>query len=78
MLEHMRRRDYAYCVPATPAPGIERRPLLDFSSGYVERAAGHLPGQGSRRPWRLRQNYFLDYAAFRFGRLDDGVLQFGR
>lgn len=76
MLNHMRRRGYAYCVPAAPGPGIERRPLLDFSSGYVERAAARLPGQGSRRPWRLRQNYFLDYAAFRFGRLDDGVLQF--
>lgn len=76
ILNHMRRRGYACCVPAAPEPGIERRPLLDFSSGYVARAAGQMPGQGSRSPWRLRQNYFLDYAAFRFGRLADGVLQF--
>ncbi|KQN91977.1 FAD-containing monooxygenase EthA [Sphingomonas sp. Leaf67] len=76
VLDHMRRRGHDYCVPAAPGAGIERRPLLDFSSGYVQRAEARLPGQGSRSPWRLRQNYFLDYAAFRFGRLDDGVLQF--
>ncbi len=76
VLDHMRRRGYAYCVPAAPGAAIERRPLLDFSSGYVQRAEAQLPGQGSRSPWRLRQNYFLDYAAFRFGRLEDGVLQF--
>lgn len=76
MLGHMRRQGYDYCVPAAPAAGIERRPLLDFSSGYVQRAEAGLPGQGSRAPWRLRQNYFLDYMAFRFGRLADGVLRF--
>lgn len=76
VLNHMRRHGHDWCVPAAPDGSIERRPLLDFSSGYVQRAEAMLPGQGSRSPWRLRQNYFLDYAVFRFGRLADGVLQF--
>jgi len=36
------------------------------------------PAQGSRTPWRLRQNYFFDYLTLRFGRLADGVLAFRR
>jgi hypothetical protein len=32
--------------------------------------------QGSRRPWRVYQNYFLDMLITRFGAIADGVLQF--
>ncbi len=78
MLNHMRRHGYDICTPAPPAADVERRPLLDFSSGYVTRAASISPAQGSRAPWRLRQNYFLDYATLRFGALSDGVLRFAR
>ncbi len=77
MLNHMRRHGYDICIADAPEAGVERQPLLDFSSGYVQRAEPMMPGQGSRYPWRLRQNYFLDYMAFRFGRLADGVLRFG-
>ncbi|WP_294324197.1 NAD(P)/FAD-dependent oxidoreductase [uncultured Sphingomonas sp.] len=78
MLNHMRRLGYDICTPAPPGPDVERRPLLDFSSGYVTRAAAISPAQGSRAPWRLRQNYFLDYATLRFASLGDGVLHFAR
>lgn len=78
LLAHMRRHGHDWCAPAAPDATVERRPLLDFTSGYVQRAAPMMPGQGSRSPWRLRQNYFLDYLAFRFGRLDDGVMRFGK
>jgi hypothetical protein len=37
-----------------------------------------LPKQGSQRPWRLYQNYLLDMLALRFGRVDDGTLEFRR
>jgi len=35
-----------------------------------------LPKQGTRKPWKLNQNYLSDLATLRFGRIDDGVLQF--
>ncbi|KQM27992.1 MULTISPECIES: flavin-containing monooxygenase [unclassified Sphingomonas] len=78
MLNHMRRHGHDICLPTPPGPDVARRPLLDFSSGYVTRAAAISPAQGSRAPWRLRQNYFLDYATLRFGSLADGVLRFAR
>ena len=36
------------------------------------------PTQGSKRPWRLYQNYALDVMTLRMGQLDDGVLRFSR
>jgi monooxygenase len=59
-------------------PEVSEQPFLDFTSGYVVRARDTLPKQGSHRPWKLYQNYFLDALMLRFGRVDDGVLEFGR
>jgi hypothetical protein len=53
-------------------------PLIDFSSGYVQRARDRLPRQGAVAPWRLYQNYALDLAALRFARVEDAAMQFAR
>ena len=37
-----------------------------------------LPKQGTRSPWKLRQNYALDLLALRFGAVEDGALEFTR
>jgi hypothetical protein len=66
----------AICVPRLPAGGVERMAMLDFSSGYVARAEGMLPGQGTNAPWRLYQNYFKDFAALGLGTVTDGVMEF--
>jgi hypothetical protein len=65
---------------ATPRrdPALGEEPFLDFTSGYVVRALKILPKQGADRPWKVYQNYFLDALTLRFGRIDDGVLAFGR
>jgi hypothetical protein len=31
------------------------------STGYILRAGKSLPSQGNRAPWRIYQNYILDY-----------------
>jgi monooxygenase len=61
VLDHMSRRDLAAVVPV-PDTDLTERPLLDLSSGYVQRAIGDLPRQGDRGVWRVRQNYLLDAA----------------
>jgi monooxygenase len=76
LLNHMERRGAQVCVPRLPAGGIERRPLIDFSSGYVQRAAPVLPGQGSRRPWLVHQNYVRDLLAMELSRIGDGAMEF--
>ena len=56
----------------------EKLPFLEFTSGYVQRAKDLLPAQGARRPWRVHQNYALDMLALKFGKLEDGVMEFRR
>ncbi|MBL8341119.1 MAG: alpha/beta hydrolase fold domain-containing protein [Rubrivivax sp.] len=77
LLAHMEQHGHRTCVP-TPAAPLSAVPMLDFTSGYVQRALEHLPKQGPAAPWRLNQNYLRDLAALRFGRIDDGVLAFDR
>jgi monooxygenase len=49
---------------------------MDFASGYVQRSLHLLPKQGSRAPWRLRQNYLRDVLTIRRGPVEDKALQF--
>ncbi|GID93235.1 flavin-containing monooxygenase [Amorphoplanes digitatis] len=58
LLSHLERHGYASATPVE-TPG-ERRPLLDLTSGYVQRALDRFPRQGDRDPWTVRQNYLLD------------------
>jgi cation diffusion facilitator CzcD-associated flavoprotein CzcO len=58
LLAYMARRGYAVATPKTP--GGQGRPLLDLSSGYVQRALEIFPRQGDRDPWLVRQNYLRD------------------
>jgi monooxygenase len=39
---------------------------------------GELPRQGSRKPWRVHQNYLRDLVSLRLSPLRDGALRFGR
>jgi hypothetical protein len=57
-------------------PSVGVQPWVDFSSGYIQRSIDRFPKQGTKHPWKLYQNYALDILNLRFGRLDDGVLEF--
>lgn len=78
VLGYMDRHGYAVCRPHNSDPNVTADTSLPLNSGYFQRAAGTLPLQGSKPPWRLNQNYARDLVALRFGRVDDGTLQFGR
>ena len=78
LLNYMDARGYDRCTPRKQDSSIEELPWLDFSSGYVQRALDILPKQGSKRPWRLYQNYALDLVTLRYGKVDDGTMIFSR
>ncbi len=77
MIRYLQDNDYAIVRPEAD-PDIERLPMVDFSSGYFERAKDLLPKQGKYIPWKLNQNYFADIVAFRLRRLKDEGLRFYR
>ena len=76
LINYMDRHGYKQCVPHNVDPTITELPSLDFSSGYVQRSIAKMPKQGSKRPWRLYQNYALDIVTLRYGKVDDGVMQY--
>jgi monooxygenase len=78
LLSFMEKRGYSECRPPADPVGVQREPLIDLMSGYVLRALEQFPAQGSVRPWRLRQSYFMDRYEFTRRPLEDGVLQFSR
>jgi monooxygenase len=78
LLRYMDEHGYAETRPPADPAGISREPRIDLMSGYVLRALEDFPGQGSQRPWRLRQNYPLDRYEFTRKPVQDGVLTFAR
>lgn len=78
LLNHMESQGYDQCAPRRNDSIITEVPVIDFTSGYVQRAIHSLPRQGSRKPWRLNQNYALDMLMLRHSPLEDGTLMFER
>ena len=75
LLNYMDRKGYEVVVPEKENVMTNER-FLNLSSGYIERGKDELPGQGSRRPWRVYQNYLVDMLTTRFGNVADRVLRF--
>lgn len=78
LLKYMDSNGYSSCTAQANDPTVIREPVLDFNSGYVLRAIHELPSQGSKPPWRLHQNYIKDLGMLRYGKLDDGTMEFRR
>jgi cation diffusion facilitator CzcD-associated flavoprotein CzcO len=76
LVRHMEDNGYAYCTPRNRDPSMETAPFVDFSSGYFVRAIDQLPKQGTKQPWRLNQNYFIDSIRLKHAPVEDGVLEF--
>jgi cation diffusion facilitator CzcD-associated flavoprotein CzcO len=75
LLNHLKKTGSEIALPVREA-GIEEVPLIDFSSGHVQRARDILPKQGSKKPWKLYQNYALDLMSLKFAPVQDGVIRF--
>jgi len=76
LLNYMKKHGCLQCTPRNADAELTGAPWVDFSSGYIQRSLHLFPKQGSKPPWRLHQNYARDIMALRFGRIDDGVMEF--
>ena len=77
LIAHMDRHGFTSCRPRRD-PDVAEAPLLDFTSGYVQRSIDQFPRQGTSVPWKLYQNYPLDLALLRYGRIEDPAMTFSR
>ncbi len=79
LINFMDKNGTSIATPTLPKDRtIGSEPMLDFSSGYVQRAIKDLPKQGDRKPWRLNQNYPKDIVNLRHKAIDDGVMAFSK
>ncbi len=77
LFTYMDEHGYASVVARNDDPSVKPVPVLDLTSGYVLRALAIFPKQGSKAPWRLRQNYAYDKFTLRRATFDDdGALHF--
>jgi cation diffusion facilitator CzcD-associated flavoprotein CzcO len=75
LLRHMDAHGYGAVTPVADA-GMSTGPFTAFASGYITRALGELPRQGSRAPWRISPTYSADVKLLRRGPVDDPELTF--
>lgn len=75
LLNYMDQNEFEVVTPKPKHIESEEN-FLNLSSGYITRAEKDLPKQGSKRPWRVYQNYLMDMLTTRFGGVKDEVLHF--
>ncbi len=78
LLNHMDRHGYRQVTPRRRDPDLRAEPWVNFSSGYIQRAVAKFPKQGSKQPWKLHQNYARDLLSLRYGKIDDGTVEFSK
>ncbi len=78
ILNYMDRHAYTQCTPRLRDQAISEEPMLGLTSGYVQRAHGMMPRQGSSNPWKMHQNYLRDLGSLRFSAVNDGTMEFTR
>lgn len=76
LLNYMKKEGIRQVTPRLDDPKMETEPIIDFTSGYVQRAMDKLPKQGAKKPWKLYQNYIKDTFSLKYSKINDGTLEF--
>ncbi|MFJ6104276.1 flavin-containing monooxygenase [Streptomyces sp. NPDC092359] len=78
LLTHMDRHGHTSVTPV--ATEADRSPVSvlgeSLTSGYIARGDATMPRQGTRDPWRVRNDYYHDRRALRRSPVDDPALRF--
>ncbi len=77
LMKYMQERGLTRVEPVAP-DGMERRPILDFQAGYLQRVIHQLPSQGDRMPWLNIQDYRHDKKILIEDSVEDEALHFSR
>ncbi len=76
LVNHMRATGMRQATPVNRGSSVTTRPLLDLTSGYIQRSAHRFPKQGSRFPWQIHQSYLRDYRSLKMSGIEDGAMVF--
>ena len=76
VLKYLENQNYAVIKAKVPKNNLGSIPLLNLNSNYIQRSANMFPKQGRKVPWRLHQNYILDYKLLCIDKIKDQWLRF--
>lgn len=76
MLKYLDKNNHKSVHAKVVEENLGELPLINLDSGYIHRAKDILPKQGDQFPWRLYQNYILDYKVLRLNAIKDKRLLF--
>ncbi|HUR77667.1 MAG TPA: NAD(P)/FAD-dependent oxidoreductase [Acidimicrobiales bacterium] len=76
LLDYMRREGFGQCTPTNTDAGLSAAPLLGLKSGYIQRAEGRMPKQGSKFPWQVKQSYLADFRVMKLKPVTDAAMVF--
>lgn len=76
LLDYMDTIGADVVTPTVPETGLETVPMLDMSSGYVQRKIAVFPKAGTSGAWRMAMAYEDDVARLRHGPVADPALRF--
>src|SRR5260221_576879 len=76
LVNHLRATGMRQATPLNRTPSASTRPLLDLTSGYIQRSAHRFPKQGSRFPWQIHQSYLRDYRSLKMSGVEDDAMVF--
>lgn len=76
LLNYMQKKGYHSCTPVFDAEKFNSESMFDFDAGYILRGKDIMPKQGSKRPWKVYQNYIRDLFLIKRGNIQDGHLKY--
>ena len=76
ILKYLDKHNYKALKVNANEDALKPLPLLNLNSNYIYRSANMLPKQGNEIPWRLYQNYLLDYKLLCIDKIEDKWLKF--
>ncbi len=76
LINYMDKHGFKQCCPRRRDASVKELPIIDFSSGYIQRSIDEFPRQGAAAPWKLYQNYALDMLLLRHAPLADRAMEF--
>jgi len=76
LLDYMDTHGYGTVEPVLDDPHMDRVPVIDMSSGYVQRAIAKFPRAGTSGPWTVQMAYEKDVERLRRGPVEDSALKF--
>ena len=79
LLTYMDKKGFVQVTPRTRGASMPGAAFIEhFSSGYVQRSLAKLPKQGTKAPWRVKQNYFADLMNLKYASIANDALEFSK